>query len=65
MKSISVNTYKGADFARAHNILRHHYDLGRPLTTNEIKAEIDNLIRKHKKQNLNDTQECLYESIFN
>lgn len=60
----SINTYKGADFCRAANILRKHYDLGRPLTTAEVKAEIDNLIRKHKAMSLDYVGENLYASIF-
>ncbi len=61
--SISVNTYKGADFSRARYILQHHYDVG-PLSTNEIKGEIDNLIRKAKKQTLDDNGEHLCIQIF-
>ena len=64
MKSISINSYKGVDFCRAANILRKHYDLGRALTTEEIKAEIDNLIRKHKIMSLDYVGENLYAAIF-
>ena len=63
-KSISINTYRGVDFSRAHSILRAHYDLGRALTTDEIKAEIDSLIRKHSKRNLDYVGEHLYSRIF-
>jgi hypothetical protein len=61
--SISVNTYKGADFSRARYILQHHYDVG-PLSTDEIKGAIDNLIRKAKKQTLDDNSEHLCIQIF-
>jgi hypothetical protein len=64
MKSISINKHKGADFCRAHYILRRHYDLGRALTTAEVKAEIDNLIRKHKANSLDYVGEYLYSAIF-
>ena len=63
-KSISISEYKGADFGKAHRILSQHYDLGRSLTTDEIKAEIDNLIRKHDKGTLDDIGEYLFASIF-
>lgn len=62
--SISINSYKGVDFCRAHYILRQHYDLGRALTTDEVKAEIDNLIRKHKAMSLDYVGEYLYSAIF-
>lgn len=64
MKNYSINEYKGADFCRAHSILRKHYDLARPLTTDEVKAEIDNLIRKHKAMSLDYVGEHLYSAIF-
>lgn len=62
--TISINTYKGVDFCKAHYILRKHYDLGRSLTTEEVKAEIDNLIRKHKAMSLDYIGENLYAQIF-
>lgn len=62
--SISINSYKGVDFCRAHSILRQHYDIGRALTTEEVKAEIDNLIRKHKAMSLDYVGEHLYSAIF-
>lgn len=64
MKSIAISNYKGADFGHAHNVLRKHYDLGRALTTKEVKAEIDNLIRKHNKGALDYIGEHLYAQIF-
>lgn len=62
--SISINRYKGVDFCRASYVLRKHYDLGRPLTTEEVKDEIDNLIRKHKAISLDYVGEHLYSQIF-
>jgi len=62
--TISINTYKGVDFSRAHYILRQHYDLGRALSSDEVKAEIDNLIRKHKAMSLDYVGELLHASIF-
>ncbi len=61
---ISISEYRGVDFCKAHSILRLHYDLGRKLTSEEIKSEIDNLIRKAKKQSLDDQSEYLYIRIF-
>lgn len=61
MKSISE--YRGVDFARAHYVLRRHYDLGRPLTTDEIKAEVDNLIRRRNRGSLDDIGEYLISEI--
>ena len=62
--NISISNYKGVDFANAHYVLRKHYDLGRPLTTDEVKAEINNLIRKHKAMSLDYVGEHLHASIF-
>jgi hypothetical protein len=62
--NISISNYKGVDFANAHYVLRKHYDLGRLLTTAEVKAEIDNLIRKHKAMSLDYVGEHLHASIF-
>ncbi len=63
-KAITVNVYLGVDFAKAHYILCKHYDIGRELTTAEAKAEIDSLIRKHKKGSLDYVGEYLYACIF-
>jgi hypothetical protein len=62
--TISIREYKGVDFGHAHYVLRKHYDLGRPLTTDEVKAEIDNLIRKHNAMSLDYVGEHLHASIF-
>jgi hypothetical protein len=62
--TVSISNYKGADFCKAHSVLRRHYDLGRSLTSEEVKAEIDNLIRKHDMGALDDVGGYLYASIF-
>ncbi len=63
-RGIAINEYNGVDFCKAHSVLSKHYDLGRSLTTEEVKEEIDNLIRKHSKMTLDDVGEYLYSELF-
>ena len=61
---IAISDYRGVDFGRAHYVLKKHYDLGRSLTSAEVKAEIDNLILKKENMSLDYIGENLYSQIF-
>jgi hypothetical protein len=44
---------------QAQKIIRRHYGLKRHVTATEVRAEIDNLRRKHAAGLLDDSQESL------
>ena len=48
---------------QAARIIRNHYNLDRPVTDQELNAEVQSLIRKHDNGSLDDQSERLYIAL--
>lgn len=49
--------------SNALRIVQNHYNLDRPVTDQELNAEVQSLIRKHKEGSLDDQAHKLYIAL--